>query len=144
MRRAAEKERDGRTIALAGNPNVGKSTLFNALTGLHQHTGNWTGKTVSCARGHFRVGGREYGLVDLPGTYSMTPHAAEEAAARDYLVSGEADAVCVVCDALTLERQLILVLQLMQLTDRPLTVVLNFAREAARRGRGCLRRAWSS
>ncbi len=113
---------------------MGKSTLFNALTGLHQHTGNWTGKTVSCAKGYFQYQGRRYCVVDLPGTYSINAESAEEQAARDFLVSGESDAVCVVCDALSLERQLILVLQLMQLTDRPMLVVLNFTKEAARRG----------
>ena len=121
-------------IALAGNPNVGKSTLFNALTGLHQHTGNWTGKTVSCAKGQFRHAGERYTLIDLPGTYSMNPHAAEEKEARDLLLTGEADAVGVVCDAGALERNLILVLQLMQLIDCPMLLILNLQDEARRRG----------
>ncbi len=135
-KRVSKKEvvRPPRVIALAGNPNVGKSTLFNALTGLHQHTGNWTGKTVSCAKGQFRYAGQSYTLIDLPGTYSMNPHAAEEQAARDMLMKGEADAVCVVCDAGALERNLILVLQLMQLIDSPILLVLNLQDEARRRG----------
>ncbi len=134
MKRHSDAEARLCTVALAGNPNVGKSTLFNALTGLHQHTGNWTGKTVSCAKGEFCYDGRRYRLIDLPGTYSMTPHAAEEQAARDFLISGQADVICVVCDALTLSRQLILVLQLMRLSERPMVVVLNFCQEAQRRG----------
>lgn len=121
-------------IALAGNPNVGKSTLFNAMTGLHQHTGNWTGKTVECAEGHFRYKGRRYRLIDLPGTYSMTPHAGEEEVARDALVEGRVDAVGVVCDAGALERNLILVLQIMQTVDLPVALLLNLQREAGRRG----------
>jgi ferrous iron transport protein B len=121
-------------IALAGNPNVGKSTLFNAMTGLHQHTGNWTGKTVACAEGQFRHAGRKYRLIDLPGTYSMTPHAGEEEVARDALIEGRVDAVGVVCDAGALERNLILVLQIMQSVDRPVALILNLQREARRRG----------
>ena len=79
------------TAALAGNPNVGKSTVFNALTGLHQHTGNWPGKTVSSAEGGFRVGDTAVRLVDLPGTYSLGADSPEEEIARDYLLSGAAD-----------------------------------------------------
>ena len=123
------------TVALAGNPNVGKSTLFNALTGLHQHTGNWTGKTVDCAQGEYTYQGQKYRLVDLPGTYSLHPHAAEEQAAKDFLCSEQADLLAVVCDAGALERQLILVLQLMLQTKRPLVVILNFMQEAQKRGK---------
>ena len=104
------------TVALAGNPNVGKSTLFNALTHLHQHTGNWPGKTVATARGAFTYGGDLYTLVDLPGTYSLWADSPEEEIARDFLRSGQADATLVVADATCLERNLNLVLQIMEET----------------------------
>ena len=120
-------------VALAGNPNVGKSTLFNALTGLRQHTGNWAGKTVATARGEYSYGGREYQLVDLPGTYSLAAHSQEEAVARDYIESGQADGVVVVCDATCLERNLILVLQVLELTGKVL-VCVNLMDEAKRLG----------
>ena len=99
-------------IALAGNPNVGKSTVFNALTGMRQHTGNWAGKTVGCACGRCRSAREQYLLVDLPGTYSLQPHSAEEAVACDFVRGGKADAVVVVCDATCLERTLVLALQM--------------------------------
>ncbi len=120
-------------VALAGNPNVGKSTLFNALTGLRQHTGNWAGKTVATARGEYSCGGREYQLIDLPGTYSLAAHSQEEAVARDYIESGQADGVVVVCDATCLERNLILVLQVLELTGKVL-VCVNLMDEAKRLG----------
>lgn len=120
-------------VALAGNPNVGKSTLFNALTGLRQHTGNWAGKTVATARGEYIFEGQEYQLVDLPGTYSLAAHSQEEAVARDYIESGQADGVVVVCDATCLERNLILVLQVLELTGRVL-VCVNLMDEAERLG----------
>ncbi len=120
-------------VALAGNPNVGKSTLFNALTGLRQHTGNWAGKTVATARGEYVFEGREYQLVDLPGTYSLAAHSQEEAVARDYIESGQADAVVVVCDATCLERNLILALQVLELTGKVL-VCVNLLDEARRLG----------
>lgn len=120
-------------IALAGNPNVGKSTVFNALTGLRQHTGNWPGKTVACARGTFVREGTEYTLVDLPGTYSLTAHSAEEEIARDFICTQQPDAVIVVCDATALERNLNLVLQIKALTDRGILCV-NLCDEAARKG----------
>ena len=120
-------------VALAGNPNVGKSTLFNALTKLRQHTGNWAGKTVETARGEYDFKGERYQLIDLPGTYSLAVHSQEEAVARDYIQSGQADGVVVVCDATCLERNLILVLQVMELTGKVL-VCVNLMDEAKRLG----------
>lgn len=105
------KSAEDRVIALAGNPNVGKSTLFNALTNLRQHTGNWPGKTVATAQGRHMRHGRDYIFVDLPGTYSLLAHSAEEEIARDFLCFGGADAAVVVCDATCLERGLYLLSQ---------------------------------
>ncbi len=121
------------TIALMGNPNVGKSTLFNALTGMRQHTGNWPGKTVAQAEGSFSYNGQEYRMIDLPGCYSLMAHSAEEEVARDYILSGEADLVIVVCDATCLERNLNLVLQTLEMTDRVL-ICVNLMDEAKRNG----------
>ena len=121
------------TIALMGNPNVGKSTLFNALTGMRQHTGNWPGKTVARAEGSFSYNGRDYLMVDLPGCYSLMAHSAEEEVARDYILSGAADLIIVVCDATCLERNLNLVLQTLEMTDRVL-VCVNLMDEAKRNG----------
>ncbi|MGN1004818.1 MAG: FeoB small GTPase domain-containing protein [Oscillospiraceae bacterium] len=128
------KEReDDLVVALAGNPNVGKSTVFNALTGLRQHTGNWPGKTVACAQGRAVHAGRGYILVDLPGTYSLLAHSEEEAVARDFLQTGGADCVVVVCDAACLERNLILALQVLELTGR-VVLCVNLLDEAEKRG----------
>lgn len=121
------------TIALAGNPNVGKSTVFNALTGLHQHTGNWAGKTVSSARGHFSSGDAKIELVDVPGCYSLTARSAEEEVARDYICFGDRDSVTVVCDATCLERNLVLVLQTLEVTKKAV-VCVNLVDEAKKRG----------
>lgn len=96
----------GRVIALAGNPNVGKSTVFNALTGLRQHTGNWPGKTVESAEGVYRFAGERYTLVDVPGAYSLLASSPEEGIARDFLCFGGADAILIVADATCLERNL--------------------------------------
>ncbi len=121
------------TVALAGNPNVGKSTVFNALTGMRQHTGNWPGKTVAYAEGLCRGEERDYRLVDTPGAYSLHARSAEEGVTREYLLSGEADAIVAVCDGACLARNLLLVLQLMALCPR-VVVCVNLMDEAAARG----------
>lgn len=120
-------------IALAGNPNVGKSTVFNSLTGLRQHTGNWSGKTVENAYGSAEFGGTEYTVADLPGTYSLTPHSAEEEAARDMLCFASPSAVAVVCDAERLERSLAIALQAAEICPR-VVVCVNLMDEARRKG----------
>ena len=122
-----------KTAAIAGNPNVGKSTLFNSLTNGRQHTGNWTGKTVSCAYGFCRSACHSYMLVDIPGTYSLLSHSPEEEAARNFLLFGGADAVVAVCDASCLERSLNLVLQILEITKNVL-VCVNLLDEADRKG----------
>lgn len=121
------------TVALAGNPNVGKSSLFNALTGLRHHTGNWSGKTVDMAGGFLRGSGRTMELIDLPGTYSLTGHSQEERIAAEYIATGQADCVVVVCDGTALERNLILALQILQRTEK-VVVCVNLVDEARRQG----------
>lgn len=128
-----DKKEGQYVIALAGNPNTGKSTVFNALTGLHQHTGNWPGKTVANARGEFEVKDTEYILVDLPGTYSIFASSVEEEVARDFICFGNPDAVIVVTDATCLERNMNLAYQVMELTDNVI-LCINLIDEAKKKG----------
>ncbi len=118
-------------VALAGNPNTGKSTVFNALTGLRQHTGNWPGKTVTRAEGGFEYAEKRYKIVDLPGTYSLLSTSLDEEVARDFILFGQPDVTVVVVDATRLERNLNLVLQVLEITDR-VVVCLNLIDEARR------------
>lgn len=128
-----EKENPNeKIIALAGNPNVGKSTVFNELTGLNQHTGNWPGKTVTNATGKYTYKGIDYTLVDIPGTYSLMAHSTEEEVARDFICFGEPDVTVVVCDATCLERNLNLVLQTIEISNNVI-VCLNLMDEAKRK-----------
>jgi ferrous iron transport protein B len=120
-------------IALAGNPNTGKSTIFNALTGLRQHTGNWPGKTVARAEGGFSYGEHQYKIVDLPGTYSLLSTSLDEEVARNFILFGQPDVTLIVADATRLERNLNLVLQVLEITDRAV-VGLNLMDEARRHG----------
>jgi ferrous iron transport protein B len=126
-------ERWDYVVALAGNPNTGKSTVFNALTGLRQHTGNWPGKTVARAEGGFEYVGKRYKLVDLPGTYSLLSTSLDEEVARDFLLFGQPDVTVVVVDATRLERNLNLALQVLEITNRAV-ICLNLVDEAVRHG----------
>ncbi len=120
-------------VALAGNPNTGKSTVFNSLTGLRQHTGNWPGKTVTRAEGGFSYDGGRFKLVDLPGTYSLLSTSYDEEIARDFILFGRPDVTVIVADATRLERNLNLALQVLEITDRAV-VCLNLMDEARRHG----------
>ncbi len=120
-------------VALAGNPNTGKSTVFNSLTGLRQHTGNWPGKTVSRAEGGFNFKDKSYKLVDLPGTYSLLSTSEDEEIARNFILFGQPDVTVVVADATRLERNLNLVLQILEITPKAV-LCLNLMDEAKRKG----------
>lgn len=128
----AAEYRTEKVIALAGNPNTGKSTVFNSLTGMNQHTGNWPGKTVTNALGRYQYGNDKYLLVDLPGTYSLLPNSVEEEVARDFICFGQPDVTVVVADATCLQRNLNLVLQILEITDR-VVVCVNLMDEARRK-----------
>ncbi len=120
-------------VALAGNPNTGKSSVFNALTGLKQHVGNWPGKTVSRAEGGFRFNGVRYKIVDLPGTYSLLSASEDEEISRNFILFGKPDCIVVVTDATALERNLNLALQVMEISDH-VVVCVNLLDEARRKG----------
>ena len=120
-------------VALAGNPNTGKSTVFNNLTGLRQHTGNWPGKTVTRAEGGFEYNDKKFKLVDLPGTYSLLSTSTDEEVARDFILFGQPDVTVIVVDATRVERNLNLVLQILEITDR-VVICLNLMDEATRNG----------
>ncbi len=120
-------------VALAGNPNTGKSTVFNYLTGLRQHTGNWPGKTVTRAEGGFEYNDKKFKLVDLPGTYSLLSTSTDEEVARDFILFGQPDVTVIVVDATRIERNLNLVLQILEITDRAV-LCLNLMDEAKRNG----------
>lgn len=134
LKKGGQHAEDARyVIALAGNPNTGKSTVFNALTGLRQHVGNWPGKTVARAEGGFTYNDIRYKLVDLPGTYSLLSTSVDEEIARDFILFGQPDVTAIVVDATRLERNLNLVLQVLEITNRAV-VALNLMDEARRHG----------
>ena len=134
LRRKQSKESDETIkVALVGNPNVGKSTIFNSLTGSRQHTGNWSGKTVELAFGIAISASRKYEIVDLPGTYSLYAHSKEEEVAGEYILSGRADVTVVVCDSTNLQRSISLLFQIQEITNK-VVAVFNLYDEAKRLG----------
>lgn len=133
IRLGLESSSSDYVIALAGNPNVGKSTVFNSMTGLRQHTGNWPGKTVARAEGGFSYDGKRFKVVDLPGTYSLLSASTDEEIARNFILFGQPDVTVVVADATRLERNLNLVLQVLGITEK-VVVCLNLMDEAERHG----------
>lgn len=128
-----DAEKSDYVVALAGNPNTGKSTVFNALTGLRQHTGNWPGKTVARAEGAFSYGDKKFKLIDLPGTYSLLSTSEDEEIARNFILFGQPDVTTIVVDATRLERNLNLVLQILEITPNAI-LCLNLIDEAKRHG----------
>jgi len=124
---------DSKVVALAGNPNVGKSTIFNSLTGLNQHTGNWPGKTVTNTTGKYNYKEKEFIVVDIPGTYSLMANSVEEEVARDFICFGNPDITVVIVDGTCLERNLNLVLQTIEITKNVI-VCVNLMDEAKRKG----------
>lgn len=127
-----DRKKDEKIIALAGNPNVGKSTVFNALTGMNQHTGNWPGKTVANAQGSFSYKDKKFTLVDVPGTYSLMANSLEEEVARDFICFGKSDLILVVADATCLERNLNLILQILEITKN-VVICVNLLDEAKKK-----------
>lgn len=131
QRLGIEMEDTDYVLALAGNPNTGKSTVFNSLTGLHQHTGNWPGKTVTRAEGAYRYNNKKYKIVDLPGTYSLLSTSTDEEVARNFILFAQPDVTIIVADATRLERNLNLVLQILEITNKAV-LCLNLMDEAKR------------
>ena len=120
-------------VALVGNPNVGKSTIFNSLTGMKQHTGNWTGKTVGNCEGKYKFNGNYFTIVDIPGTYSLMSNSEEEEIARDFICFEKLDVTVIVIDATSLERNLNLVYQVMEISSN-IIVCVNLLDEAKKKG----------
>lgn len=124
--------KSNKNIVLMGNPNVGKSTVFNEITGSHQHTGNWSGKTVDIAKGKYDYKFNTYNIIDLPGTYSLSAMSEKEKVARDYLLGGEYDCIVMVVDSTSLTRNLNLVYQVLEITNK-LVLLLNLNDEAKKK-----------